>query len=448
MKTALLWFRRDLRLEDNTALTAAAKWAEAVVPIYIIDPAILSAPDMSAVRAAFILDSIAELEKRLADTGSRLIVRRGGVAAEMKKLLRESGATALFFNRAYEPAERERDAAVEKLARELGVEVQTFKDSVLFEPGEVLKTDGTPYRVYSPYRRVWEKQGRLAVVKGGSLHADPMLKRLKGEPLPDLKSLGHTLAVPKIPAGEAAARASLKRFCAGAAGEYATGRDRVALDGTSRLSPHLAAGTISPRTVLQEVGHVARRRPAAKRSVDVYVSELIWRDFYRQILWHFPHAAKSAFKPKYDAVPWENNERLFKAWCDGRTGYPIVDAAMRQLNTIGWMHNRARMIVSSFLSKDLLVSWQWGERYFMERLVDGDLAANNGGWQWSSGTGTDPQPYFRIFNPAAQAKKFDPEGRYIHKYIPEIDTRDYPAPIVDHSQQRVRALALYRKAIG
>jgi deoxyribodipyrimidine photo-lyase len=236
----------------------------------------------------------------------------------------------------------------------------------------------------------------------------------------------------------------LRGFARGALLRYGDVRDRPAEPGTSRLSPYLRMGAVSPRTIASAAMQAGKRHPPAHRQVEVFVGELIWRDFYRQVLWHHPHAATTAFKPRYQMLKWGNDEQLFEAWQRGRTGFPIVDAGMRQLAATGWMHNRVRMIVASFLCKDLLVSWQWGERFFMQHLLDADLANNNGGWQWSAGTGTDAQPWFRIFNPLAQAKKFDPKGAYIRRWVPEIDTADYPKPVIDHAEQRVKALALFR----
>ena len=445
MKIALHWFRCHLRLSDNAALHAAITHADVVVPIFIFDRRILTAPDTGAPIVGFMLECLGSLEKNIAAAGGKLVFRHGIVEEEMRSLLRETKAAALYFNRDYEPEARQRDTAVEKLARSLGVEVHSFKDGVLHEPDEILKDDDKPYRVFTAYSRAWRshpKPGVLPVVKftRPAGYEDP-----SGIPLPTARELGFTVEIPLPPAGERAARDRLKQFAAGDLLHYADQRDFPALDATSRLSPHLRLGTLSPRTVLAAVEKSAREHSAARKQADIFINELIWRDFYRQILWHFPHVAGSCFKDEYNELKWENDERLFVAWCEGRTGFPIVDAGMRQLNTTGWMHNRVRMIVAMFLTKDLLISWQWGERYFMQKLIDADLASNNGGWQWSASTGTDAQPYFRIFNPISQAQKFDPEGLYIRRYVPESDTLAYPAPIVDHARQRVKALALFKR---
>jgi deoxyribodipyrimidine photo-lyase len=444
MRLAIHWFRADLRLRDNAALHAACAEAGAVVPVFIFDPAILQAPDTGAPITAFMLRMLESLEQDVAAAGARLIYRHGRVLTEMKEVFRESKADALFYNRDYEPSARERDAAVEKWARSAGIAVRSFKDGVLQEPHEVLKDDGKPYGVFTAYARKWRQRALDPVLPAAKFprRMKPKFPRSAGRP--SLKKLGFALSLELPPAGEAAAQAQLLRFARGPLGDYRKQRDFPAQAGTSQLSPHLRMGAVSPRTVLAEAERAARRHPQARGAIDTFVGELIWRDFYRQILWHFPHAATGAFKVKYQRVIWHDDERGFAAWCQGRTGYPIVDAGMRQLNATGWMHNRVRMIVAAFLCKDLLVTWQWGERYFMQRLLDADLASNNGGWQWSASTGTDAQPWFRIFNPLAQAQKFDPEGAYIRRWVPEIESRDYPKPIVEHAAQRGRALAMFR----
>jgi deoxyribodipyrimidine photo-lyase len=445
MKIALHWFRCDLRLSDNTALHAAIAEADVVVPIFIFDRRILTARDTGAPIVGFMLECLTALEKNIVAAGGKLIFRYGLVEEEMRSLLRETKATALFFNRDYEPEARNRDTAVEKLARSLGVEVHSFKDGVLHEPHEILKDDGKPYRVFTVYSRAWRSHPKSDVLPAVKFTRPAGFKDPSGTPLPTARELGFTVEISLPPAGERVARDRLKKFAAGDLLHYADQRDFPALDATSRLSPHLRLGTLSPRTVLAAVNKTVSEQPAVQKQADVFINELIWRDFYRQILWHFPYVAGACFKEEYNGLKWENDERLFAAWCEGRTGFPIVDAGMRQLNTTGWMHNRVRMIVAMFLTKDLLISWQWGERYFMQKLVDADLASNNGGWQWSASTGTDAQPYFRIFNPISQAQKFDPEGIYIRRYVPESDTLAYPAPIVDHARQRVKALALFKK---
>jgi deoxyribodipyrimidine photo-lyase len=444
MKVAVHWFRCDLRLYDNTALHAAISDADAVVPVFIFDPRILEASEVSANQVGFMLECLHALEKNIAAAGGKLIFRHGPVLEEMREVLRESGAHALYYNRDYEPYARERDAGVEKLVRTLDVEVHSYKDNVIHEHDEVLKADGDPYGVFTPYSRVWRMKAKPALLRTVKFKGSRGLKVPKSMPLPTAKKLGFEVEIKLPPAGERAALDRLKEFTGGDLLRYADQRNLPALSATSQLSPHLRLGTLSPRSVFVAAEKAGQAHPDARRSIDTFTGELIWRDFYKQILWHHPHVAQGCFRPQYDALKWENDEKLFAAWREGRTGYPLVDAGMRQLNTTGWMHNRVRMVVAMFLAKDLHISWQWGEKYFMQKLLDADLAANNGGWQWSAGTGTDAQPWFRIFNPLSQAKKFDPEGHYIHRFVEEIDTLKYPAPIVDHARQRVKTLALFR----
>jgi deoxyribodipyrimidine photo-lyase len=446
MRVALHWFRRDLRLQDNRALAKAQADADLVLPVYVFDDKWIENNFRAAPRIAFLLESLKALAHDLEELGSKLFLFHGRPEAELAVVMRGVGAQALYFNRDEEPAGRERDARVEKHLRSAGFEVHNVPDSSIQDPESILKADGTAYTKFTPYLQNWQTRTRPKPVGRAKLAGLRQIKVPTSAILPTLPDLGLRLEIPVIPAGEKAARDQLKHFCRTGLSEYARNRDFPARDLTSRLSPHLTWGTISARTVLAEVASGVSDSAGAGSGVGVFLSELVWRDFYRQIVWHFPHVAVSSFQPAFNDLAWENNDKHFAAWCEGRTGYPIVDAAMRQLNQTGWMHNRLRMIVASFLTKDLLISWQWGERYFMEKLYDGDLAANNGGWQWSAGTGTDAQPYFRIFNPMTQAQKFDPEGEFIRRYVPEIETRDYPRPIVDHAQQRLKAMAMYRKA--
>ena len=438
MKVAVHWFRADLRLNDNAALHAATQAAEIVVPIFIFDPKILEVPEVSAGQVGFMLECLRSLERDVSKIGGRMTFRHGPVLEEMRAVLRESRAEGLFYHGDDEPYAIERDDAVDKMAKSLGVEVRRFTAP------QVLKDDKTPYTVFGPYKRKWRAAFKPAVTPAVKSLRSAQFKYPKGIRLPSAKELGFKVEIPLPPGGEKAAGERLREFVGEGLLNYKENRNLPALGLTSRLSPHFRMGTLSAMTAWCAAEKAEKAHPKAKISTDTFVDELIWRDFYKQILGHFPHVAKGAFRRKYDALKWENNKRLFAAWCEGRTGYPLVDAGMRQLNAIGWMHNRVRMVTATFLTKDLLVSWQWGERYFMQKLLDADLAANNGGWQWCAGTGTDAQPWFRIFNPHAQARKFDPEGVYIKRYVPEIDTRDYPAPIVDHAEQRVKALALFR----
>ena len=444
MTAIIHWFRRDLRLADNAALHAACRASREVIPVFIFDPAVLKTPDMGAPRVAFLLECLHSLQKNIEAAGGRLILREGDPWDVLRRIGEETGAKTLYFNRDYEPRSRERDARVESQAQALGWKVVSFQDDVIHEGGEILKSDGKPYVVFTPYAKVWRSRPKpelLPIVKFTSVPK----ARIESLPIPTLAKLGFTLDATIPSGGEKEGRKLLKQFAAGPLLAYRSVRDFPAMEGVSRLSPHLAFGTVSPRTVLDAVEKARAAQSAHGEEIDTFVGEIIWREFYRQVLWHYPHAATGCFRPQYDSLAWENNEKYFAAWCAGRTGFPIVDAAMRQLNQTGWMHNRLRMIVAMFLTKDLLVSWQWGERYFMQKLVDADLASNNGGWQWSAGTGTDAAPYFRIFNPNSQAAKFDPEGKFIARFVPEADSISYMAPIVDHAQQRMKALELYRR---
>jgi len=441
----IVWFRRDLRVSDHTALHHAAASGAPVIPVFVFDPAILGAKDTGSRRTAFLLECLRSLEANLTHLGGTLVLRKGHPEQELRSLANETGAKKIFYNKDVEPYSRKRDEKVVKMAKEEGLEIQAWDDLMIHPPGKVQRAAGGPYTVFTPFSRA-----ALAIPPHDPLPKPSKLNgvnKAKGITLPNLEQLDlEPCDIPLPPAGEKVAQQLLKDFAAKNLRRYDSVRNFPQADATSRLSPHLRFGTISVRTVMAAARRARAEDPGARKQIDVFISELIWRDFYKQILWEFPHVAEGSFRKEYDAIEWENRKDLFQAWCEGRTGFPIVDAAMRQLNQTGWMHNRLRMIVASFLTKDLLISWQWGERYFMQKLFDGDLAANNGGWQWAAGTGTDAQPYFRIFNPTSQAEKFDPDGRFIAQYVPEVDSLKYPAPIVDHARQRVRALEMYKKA--
>jgi len=466
VKTVIHWFRRDLRVSDNTALHEADRAAERVVPVFCWDDAILRSPDVGGARVAFLLESLRSLESNLEAMGHRLVVRRGRPEEVLRALARESGASAVFANRDYEPYSRERDARVASALASEGVAFRSFKDSVVWEEREVLTGSGGAYTVFTPYSRAWRAKGIPA--------PRPRLSRarvapdlaLASEPLPRTSAeLGHPCGHGLIAAGERAGMKALDEFLEGRVERYATGRDTPSDDGgTSRLSPHLRFGTVNVRTALERLGRARALATddAGRRGCEVWETELIWREFYAQVLANHPHVATGAFRREYDGLAWDGRDEWFAAWCAGATGYPVVDAAMRCLNATGWMHNRLRMIVAMFLTKDLLVSWRRGERYFMQRLVVGDLAANNGGWQWSAGTGTDAAPYFRIFNPVSQGEKFDPQGVFVRRWLPELAgvpdkfvhrpwddpgrraSASYPARIVDHAVQRDRCLRMFK----
>lgn len=463
MTTAIWWIRRDLRLTDNQALTAALTQADQVIPVFILDPALLASAYASESRLAFLLGGLRCLAADLVRRGSYLVFRQGSPLAQLTQLVSENGAAAIFAEADYSPYARRRDSLVAQ-----NLPLRLMGGMTVQPPGAVQKTDGTPYTVFTPFSKAWKA---LPLPAPASLLPAPVHiptpANLGSDPIPTDPAL--PAAVP-FPPGEAEAQRRLQLFTGcngtGAINSYATNRNRLDLEDTSRLSPYLRFGMLSAR---QAVSHALEAmEPASNKGAETWLNELIWREFYISILYHFPQVRGRSFRPEYDRIPWRNDENEFAAWRMGRTGYPVVDAAMRQLITSGWMHNRARMIVASFLVKDLLIDWRWGERWFMHHLVDGDPAANNGGWQWTAGVGTDAAPYFRIFNPVLQGQKFDPNGAYIRRWLPELAHvpdqylhtpwgmplsiqqragcrlgQDYPFPIVDHHQARERTLAAY-----
>ena len=462
MKTVIHWFRRDLRVADNTALSEAARQAGQVVPVFVIEDAFKTGPDVGAARLQFLLSSLQELRRSLADLGCNLIIRQGRSETEIPQLCAEVGAQAVFCNKRYEPYAQARDNRVFAELNRIGVGFEVFKDAVVWEEREILTQAGNPFTVFTPYSRAW-KAAKPSPPRPGLRRAPGAPPRIRSDLLPESSAeLGHSLTQQTFAPGEAAANNALETFLRGPVLSYGAARDFPAQAGTSGLSAHLRCGTIGIRTILARLKAVrASATAAGQGSCDVFLNELIWREFYLQVLSNFPHVMRGSFRREYDTLEWSDDEKHFQAWCEGMTGYPIVDAAMRCLNATGWMHNRLRMIVAMFLTKDLLINWQRGERYFMKQLVDGDLAANNGGWQWSAGTGTDAAPYFRIFNPVSQALKFDPEGEFVRRWVPELDAfegaaihepwknpllaRKYPERIVLHEEQRAKCLAMFKK---
>lgn len=464
--TAIWWLRRDLRLYDNQALYAAREHAASVIPVFVLDPFFDISPNTGAARWAFLFDGLRALDADLRARGSRLIVRRGKPEQVLAAMLEETGALGVFAEEDYSPYARRRDGRIAE-----ALPLHLVGTSAIRPPGTVLKQDGDPYVVYTPFMRTWKS---LPMPAAGDLRPAPEAidtpDGLESVSIPDAPRLPDDVP---FSAGEAEARRRLHAFAEQRIYAYDRQRDRVDLDGTSQLSPYLRFGMLSAReaaVTAREAMQSASAKPA-RDSAEVWLNELIWRDFYTHILYHFPHVAREPFYAQYRRIDWREDEAEFAAWRDGRTGYPVVDAAMRQLSRSGWMHNRARMIVASFLVKDLLINWRRGEQWFMQNLVDGDLASNNGGWQWSAGTGTDAAPYFRIFNPITQGKKFDPDGRYIRRWVPElarvpnkyihepwkmpsnvqrqagcVPDSDYPRPIVDHKEARQRTLAAYKAA--
>jgi len=465
MKTAIHWFRRDLRLTDNTALRRVASFGEVIVPVYVASEWTKSHGWTGPHRQQFLCKSLESLDANLKERGGRLILRRGDAMEELSKLVKETGAEAIFFNRDPDPFGR---AVEEKLARwgeEMGIRIEACQDHCLHERDEVLNGSGEPYRVFTAYAKNWS---RLPKVE--SHRRVPALKfrdSVGSESLPSLQTWGLAPDGEMLTGGEAAARERMKGFLDKRIGQYADRRDMVGEDGISRLSQDLRHGLISIRELYERCrAEIEKRQGAERRSVEVYVRELIWREFYMQILWHHPEVLEEEFAPQFRGLRWSRDEADFRRWREGTTGFPIVDAAMRQLNETGFMHNRARMIVAMFLTKDMRLDWRLGEQYFMQQLVDGEIASNNGGWQWSAGTGADAAPYFRIQNPWTQTKRFDPDGKYIKRWVPELRdvasarfakesagslAKGYPAPMLNHAQARERTLemfAAYRRAAG
>lgn len=464
MRRGLHWFRNDLRLRDNSALCELAGAADEWLPVFVLDPRL--APDLrrATPRLRFLLDCLTHLRRDLARRGVPLLLRRGRPEEQLPRLLRETGAELLSFNSDVSPFARRRDGAVRRAAERQGVRVLELRDRVVFDSGQVHKPAGGIYSVYAPFRRAWwrrfEEEGP-APLRAPRL--PPPIPGFRADSVPAVRAQGVGAASRSLPpTGEAAARRRLARFLERSVGRYSQARELPALDGTSRLSPHLRFGTLSIRDCIARAREAAAAEPGLRCGVGRWLDELLWREFYAAILQQEPRVLATSYRREYDRLIWNDDAAGFAAWCEGRTGYPIVDAGMRQLAGSGWMHNRVRMIVASFLTKDLLIDWREGERFFFRMLVDGEPASNNGGWQWAASTGTDAQPFFRIFNPVSQGLRHDPEGAYVRRWVPELrdlDDRfihapweapvapsDYPAPIVDHGARRIAALERYREA--
>jgi deoxyribodipyrimidine photo-lyase len=464
MSRGLHWFRNDLRLQDNTALAALAARADQWLPVFVLDRRMLSGPRAGAARSRFLLDCLARLGRDLAKRGAPLLVREGRPERVLPRLLHETGARLLSFNEGATPFAKRRDAAVQRAAERCGAEVLTFRDHVMFGAHEVRTASGGPYAVYSAYRNAWwKRRAEDARLPLRSTRLPAPIPGFGAESTPDPRRYGAEAGGTDLPTGgERAARRRLDRFLETGAGRYHEDRDRPDLDDTSRLSPYLRFGAISVRQCIERAEAAAEAEPSLRRGVAKWLDELVWREFYAAILETHPRVLRESYRPEYAAVAWNDDAKGFEAWCEGRTGYPIVDAGMRQLRATGWMHNRVRMITASFLTKDLLIDWREGERFFFERLVDGDPASNNGGWQWAASTGTDAQPYFRIFNPVTQGERWDPRGRYVRRWVPELADvpdrqvhapwkmdrlpADYPPPRVDHAERRAQALERFGRA--
>jgi deoxyribodipyrimidine photo-lyase len=458
----IVWFRRDLRLDDHPALLAAIDAGQPVLPLFIWSPEEDGGWPPGAASRWWLHQSLKALDASLCRIGSRLILRRGSPAKVLADLTRETGAASVHFTRAYEPAARQRDADIESALRDAGIAVRQFGSALLFEPWEVLKARGQPFRVFTPFWKACMAQDAPATPRPAPKRLNTVPESIASVPLESLelepaidwvggmRSFWHP--------GEQGARKRLSTFIGSALSSYETGRDRPGVDGTSRLSPHLHFGEVSPSRVWHEASAGAART-GSPGGAQAFLREIGWREFGYHLLYHFPHTTDRALDPRFDAFPWQYSEELLKAWQKGITGYPLVDAGMRQLWRTGWMHNRVRMIVASFLVKHLLLPWQDGARWFWDTLVDADLANNTLGWQWVAGSGADAAPYFRIFNPVLQGEKFDPDGSYVRQWVPELahvpvkwvhrpwDAPDvpsaYPRPVVDHASARQRALAAF-----
>ena len=425
----VFWFRRDLRLEDNHGLYQALNSGLPVLPLFIFDTEILNKlEDRNDPRVQFIHQQLADLNAALKKQGSGLLIKKGSPSEIWKELVHQYSITQVFANRDYEPYALGRDKAVYEFLRDQGVKFSGFKDHVIFEKDELVKKDGTPYLVYTPYSRLWKTTFESHPLKNYPSEKSTNWHQFKPD-FPSLSDIGFLPSEIDFPE---------RRIDSDLINNYHNTRDIPSIPGTSRLGVHLRFGTVSIRDVVQ----------LAAEENGKYLNELIWREFYSMLLWHFPKTAEANLNSKYDRLEWENNEAHFLAWCQGRTGYPMVDAGMRELNATGFMHNRVRMITASFLTKHLLIDWRWGEAYFARRLLDYEMASNVGGWQWAAGTGADAAPYFRVFNPATQAEKFDAENKYITKWIPEFDTSDYPEPIIEHAYARNRAIERYKTALS
>lgn len=429
---SVFWFRRDLRLDDNHAFYKALQSPHLVMPIFIFDVDILDALPQNDARVTFIHQTLQGMRDTLqSHYNSTIAIYYGKPQEIFKKLIHDYNVKMVFTNHDYEPYARQRDKEIGDLLHSHGIAFKTFKDQVIFEKNEVVKNDGEPYLVYTPYMRTWK-----ATFKNGSLKeydTKPYLKNLLAQtdlPNLSLSDIGFQQSTQNIAPYQVTPTLIQ---------EYEAKRNFPAIAGTSRLGPHLRFGTVSIRKMIKKAIAVEN---------EVFWQELIWREFFMQILWHFPNTLSKSFKPKYDRIEWRNNEKEFQAWCEGKTGYPLVDAGMRELNKTGYMHNRVRMLVGSFLCKHLLIDWRWGEAYFAEKLHDYEMASNVGNWQWVAGCGVDAAPYFRIFNPTTQIQKFDKNHQYIKKWVPEYQELTYLKPIVDHKEARERCLQTYKQAVS
>ena len=461
MQTVIWWIRRDLRVEDNPTLQTADTKNRIVVPVFILDPILLRRD--AEQRKAFLFDGLRQLDEKLRILGGRLIIRSGNPEKELFLLIKETGAEGIFAEEDYTPYARKRDHSIAN-----NLPLHLVSGLTFHHPRLIKKPDGTPYTVFTPYSKAWKKLPQPGAIKSAPVQPFmPIPEHIQSLAIPEAKPLKQ------FPAGEAEAERRLQGFLEDHVQDYREHRNRLDLDGTSTLSPYFRFGMLSSRRAVASIMQILNSAPAsyAKEGAETWLNELIWREFYHSILYHFPYVSRKAFRPELRSIEWNNFPEGLDAWKIGNTGYPVVDASMRQLAALGWMHNRGRMIAASFLVKDLLIDWQEGEEWFMRFLVDGDLAANNGGWQWTAGVGTDAAPYFRIFNPTLQGKKFDPEGMFVRKWVPELANvpqklihepwkmpieiqkqancivgQDYPLPVIDHFQARNITLDAYKKS--
>ena len=433
-KVSIFWFRRDLRLDDNVGLAQALKSASHVLPIFIFDKEILLQLPKNDARVTFIHQTLTRISERLKkDFNSSLGIYHGQPLEVFESISKDFNIEAVYTNHDYEPYAIKRDKRIQEFLEGKSITFHTFKDQVIFEKEEVVKNDGDPYVVYTPYKNKWkEKFNSSALSKQIKDHKLPHnFIANKNLPFLTLEQIGFETSDIKVP--DFTTSEDL-------IDNYEATRNFPGIDnGTSRIGPHLRFGTVSIRRIVTK---------AIASKNEVFCNELIWREFFMQILWHFPHTINNAFKPKYDRIPWRNNEEEFEKWKHGQTGYPLVDAGMRELNATGYMHNRVRMLVASFLCKHLLIDWRWGEAYFAEKLLDFELSSNVGNWQWAAGSGVDAAPYFRIFNPTTQIDKFDKKHEYINQWVPELQELTYPTKMVDHKMARERCLKVYKEALG
>lgn len=424
----IFWFRRDLRLEDNNGLYEALCSDNNVLPIFIFDKNILSELPKDDARVSFIYNLLDSIQIQLSMINKSLAVFYGDPEAILKELIKKHTITAVYTNHDYEPYAVKRDKVIQEILNSNSVEFKTFKDQVVFEKSEIVKEDSTPYVVYTPYMKKWKERFHKEGIR--QYKSENKLGNITTHSYPflSLNDIGFTKAsIEPVPYDVSKSLIT----------NYVDTRNFPAIDGTSMLSPYLRFGAVSIRQLIVK---------ASENNKETFLNELIWREFFMQILWHFPETVTKSFRPKYDKIKWRANEKDFKAWCEGKTGYPMVDAGMRELNGTGHMHNRVRMVVASFLCKHLLIDWRWGEAYFAEKLLDYEQSSNIGNWQWAAGCGVDAAPYFRIFNPTEQVKKFDSKLEYIKKWVPEFEELDY-RPIVDHKEARERALRVYKEAV-